>query len=303
MPTGEGMVKDEPSIARGRGTAQRGSRCGVVLAVLIVASPWGGEAALGETSSRSLPIAVQAKYRLRYNGIDIGHIEAQSNTAEKTYTISGSGKVSVLFGAITWSGASNVAGNLVAGTPHPTSYALEWRNNRKGGTIRMGYKGRVATDVTVTPPPEPHVDLVPLLPAHKTDAFDPVSALLMLTRADGRAPCERRVEIFDGKQRYALDLSFKRHVELPNASASSGPAEIAHACRVMYVPIAGHRANAATKTYASNSNVEVVMRLIPGSEVLIPYSVTVPTFWGTGSMVTERIEVTMATGSKVAFGK
>ena len=65
--------------------------------------------------------------------------------------------------------------------------------------------------------------------------------------------------------------------------------------------VAGHRANEATKTYASNRDVEVVLRRIPGSAVLIPYSVDVPTFWGTGSMVTERIDITTATSQKLAL--
>ena len=167
---------------------------------------------------------------------------------------------------------------------------------------KLGFKNCVATDISVTPPPEPHKELVPLLPQHKAGAFDPVSALLMLTRADGRPPCERRVEIFDGKQRYDIVLSFKHKIKLDDVEGG-GAGETADVCRAMYVPVAGHRDNAATKTYASNSNVEVVMRRVPGTTAHIPYSVTVPTAWGTGSMVTERIELTMAGGTKVAFGR
>lgn len=258
--------------------------------------------AFAQSVAEAWPVAVHAKYRFKYNGIDVGELSVNSNRSDKTYALSGSGKVSVLFGAITWSGSSNVSGTIVGGLPHPTSYALEWRNNRKGGTIKMGYKGRVATDVTVVPPPEPHKDLVPLVPPHKVDAFDPVSAILTLTKADERPPCDRRVSIFDGKQRYDIALTFKRNITLP-AKAGGSSGDIAYVCRAMYVPVAGHRDNAATKTYAANKDVEVVMRRVPGSQMLIPYSVTVPTFWGTGSMVTEHVEVTTAAGSRIALGK
>ena len=258
--------------------------------------------ARAQTAGDPWPAAVHAHYKLRFNGIDVGSLNVTSTKADKTYTMSGSGKVSVLFGAITWAGSSNVSGVVAGNTPQPVTYAFDWKNNRKGGAIKLGFKNRVATDVSVTPPPDWHKDDVPLKPEHKAGAFDPVSALLMLTRADGRPACERRVEIFDGKQRYDIVLSFKHKMKLDDVKVG-GAAETADVCRAMYVPVAGHRDNAATKTYASNSNVEVVMRRVPGTTAHIPYSVTVPTAWGTGSMVTERIELTMASGTKVAFGR
>jgi hypothetical protein len=139
-----------------------------------------------------------------------------------------------------------------------------------------------------------------LTDAHKVDALDPLSAIMLLTKADSRPPCTRRVGIFDGKQRYDIVFTYKSQIRLPPPS-SGGPSEIAYVCRAMYEPIAGHRANAATKTYASNRDVEVVMRRLPGSEMLIPYSVTIPTLWGTGTMVTERIEITTTAAGQIAL--
>jgi hypothetical protein len=69
----------------------------------------------------------------------------------------------------------------------------------------------------------------------------------------------------------------------------------------MYEPVAGHRNNADTKTFAANRDFELVLRRIPGTEMLIPYSVTIPTSWGTGSMVTEKIEVNADNVRKVAL--
>ena len=250
-------------------------------------------------ASEAWPSSVQARYRLRYNGIDIGHLDINSTTSAKTYALSGSGKVSAFFGAITWAGSSTVSGAIDGGVPKPATYAFDWKNNRKGGSIHIGFTNRTATEVAVVPLPGTPPDLVPLLPAHKTGVLDPVSALMMLTKSDRQPPCDRRVGIFDGKQRYDIVLTPKGETRLP---AKAGvPPETAHVCRAMYEPVAGHRANAATTTYASNRDVEVVMRRIPGSEMVIPYSVTVPTFWGTGSMVTERIEITTATTGKIAL--
>jgi hypothetical protein len=286
-----------------RGTARARSSPAALAAgaVVLGLAAWAPGVA-AQASLEAWPVAVDAQYRLRYNGIEVGKLNVKSTRAEKTYAVSGAGKVSVFFGAVTWAGSSTVTGTIAGGLPQPVAYAFDWKNNRKGGVIKLGFKDRVATDVSVTPPPEPHKDLVPLLPAHKAGAWDPVSALLMLSRADGKPPCERRVPIFDGKQRYEIELTFKRKTTIPG-TAGSGAGEVADVCRAMYVPVAGHRDNAATKTYMSNKDVEVVMRRVPGSIAVIPYSVTIPTFWGTGSMVTERIEVTMAGGQKVAFGR
>lgn len=275
---------------------------GLALALVVTGASLAPAPSRAQSAADAWPAAVHAHYKLRYNGIEVGQLNVTSTRGDKTYTMSGSGKVSVLFGAVTWAGSSNVSGVVAANTPQPVKYSFDWKNNRKGGAIRLGFKDRVATDVSVTPPPQWHKDDVPLLPQHKAGAFDPVSALLMLTRADGRPPCERRVPIFDGKQRYEIVLSFKQKTKLEDVKGGSA-GETADVCRAMYVPVAGHRDNAATKTYASNSNVEVVMRRVPGTTAHIPYSVTVPTAWGTGSMVTERIEMTMAGGTKVAFGR
>lgn len=246
------------------------------------------------------PTSVQAKYRLRYNGIDVGHLNINSNTAANSYSLSGSSKVSVLFGAIIWSGSSTVSGTIEDGTPAPATYAFDWRNNKKRGTVNIGFEDRSATQVAVKPPQRARPDLVPLTPADKAGVLDPVSAIMMLTKADNRPPCDRRVGIFDGKQRYDIVFTPKRLIRLPPPSGGAS-SETAHVCRVTYEPVAGHRDNEDTKTYASNRDVEVVLRRVPGSAMLIPYSVTIPTAWGTGSMVAKRIDVITATAGKIAF--
>lgn len=234
------------------------------------------------------PTSVQAHYRLRYNGIDVGRLDINSNTAANTYSLSGSGKVSVLFGAMTWSGSSTVSGAIEEGAAAPATYAFDWRANKKRGAINIGFKDHIAAEVAVKPPAKVRGDSVALTPAHKVGALDPVSAIMMLTKADDRPPCDRRVDIFDGKQRYDIVFTPKRLMRLPPPSGA-GPSETAHVCRVMYEPIAGHRANEDTKAYASNRDVEVVLRRIPGSDMLIPYSVTMS------------IRFVTATAGKIAF--
>jgi hypothetical protein len=253
-----------------------------------------------EKRGEAWPTAVQARYHLRYNGINVGSLVVNSNATAKTYTLAGSSKVSVLFGAFAWSSSSSVSGTVEGGAPAPTSFAFDWRQNKKSGSTQIGFREGVATEIAIQPPPRIKRDVVPLTPAHKVGALDPMSAILMLTKADNRPPCDRRVGIFDGKHRYDIVLTPKRTTRLP-ASSGSGPAETAYVCRIMYEPVAGHRDNDDTKSYASNRDAEIVLRRIPGSEMLIPYSATIPTAWGTGSMVTERIDIVTAAAGKIAL--
>jgi hypothetical protein len=247
----------------------------------------------------SWPTAVQARYRLRYNGIEVGRLQVNSTAAGKNYSVSGSSKVSVLFGAFSMTASSSVSGTIEGGAPTPAAFVFDWRMNKKSGTTNIGFKDHVATDIAIKPAPREKPDMVPLMPAHKVGAVDPMSAILMLTKADSRPPCDRRVGIFDGKQRYDLVLTPKRVIRLPVRSGN--PSDTAYVCRIMYEPIAGHRNNADTKSYASVTDAEIVLRRIPGSEMYIPYSATIPTTWGTGSMVTDRIEIVTANAGKIAL--
>ena len=254
----------------------------------------------GPQAAEAWPAAVHARYKLKFNGIDVGHIDFNSKAGAQSYTLASTGEVSVLFGAIKWTGASNVTGAIQSGKLQPKTYAFDWKKKSKGGVIHMGYAGGKATEVSVEPAPSPHPDTVPIKPEHKVGTLDPMSAIMQLTRADTAAPCDRRVAVFDGKQRYDIVFSYKRQAHIP-ALKSDGKSSIGVVCRAMYEPIAGHRANPDSKAYAANKDAEVTLRKIPGSELMIPYSVTVPTAWGTGTMVTERVDVTSVTAGQLAL--
>lgn len=268
------------------------------LAVLPLAASSGAKAVDG--AGQAWPTTVKARYKLLYNGVEVGRVRINSTATATGYSIEGSAKLSVLFGAFSWSGSSSVSGAVEDGAPAPADYAFQWKQNKKGGTVRMEFKDRAAPEIAVKPPAKIRSDTVPLTQASMAGALDPMSAILALTKADDRPPCDRRAQILDGKHRYDIVFSPKRLARLPSASGS-GPKEVAHVCRVTYEPVAGHRDNEDTKSYRANRDVEIVLRRIPGSQMLIPYSVTIPTSWGTGTMVTDRIEAVTSGAGKVAF--
>ncbi len=258
-------------------------------------------AAAADKPGEAWPATVHARYRLRFIGVDVGRIDVTSTAAAGRYAMSGTGKVTALLGAVKWSGSSSASGTIENGVAAPAAFSNQVTNSKKSWATEIRYNDRAAPEVTIMPPPgDPPPELVPLTPVHRTGALDPLSALMMLTKADGRPPCARRLPIFDGKQRYDLVFSFKRMTRLPTAKENAG-SEVAVVCRVTYEPIAGYLANEATKTHIANRDTEVVLRRIPGTEMLIPYSVTVTTAWGTASMMAEKIEVTTAAGAKIAM--
>jgi hypothetical protein len=271
------------------------SSAALALSAFIVAltppSPAAADTAI-KNQRKNWPVTVEARYGLHWEGLKVGWLNTKSSFTADSYNITGHVKVRVLFGKFKWWGSANVSGVLASGIPQLATYSLAWHQKRKKKDvfIRMGFKDRIATDIAVTPPPKVRSDTVPLLPIHKADAFDPLSAVLMLTKADENPPCKRRVGIFDGKQRYDIVLTPKRLKRLPSRSGK-GAREIAYVCRITYEPVAGHRANADTKSFAANRKAEIVIRRVPGTAMLIPYSVTIPTAWGTASMVTDRIKV------------
>lgn len=279
----------------------RWARCGALgggVAAALMAS--GVSALAAEGPGKDIwPTAVVAKYKLKFNGISVGKIGFSSKAAGKSYELTSNGEVSLLFGAIKWTGASNVAGAIEAVEPSPKTYAFDWKRNKKGGAIKLAFAGRKAVQVAVEPPPSAHHDTVPLTDKDKQGVIDPLSAIMALTSAAKGDPCDRRVKVFDGKQRFDIVLSPKRQSVIP-APKAGGASAVGYVCRVMYEPIAGHRANADQKAYATNRDAEVVLRRLPGSEALIPHSVTVPTAWGTGTMVIERVDVTSATAGQFA---
>ena len=86
----------------------------------------------GEKSAKhAWPAAFAAHYSLRFNGIEVGRLKLKSNTSETAYSLSGSAKVSVLFGAYKFSGSSSVSGTVQEDALAPQTYQFSWHRDKK----------------------------------------------------------------------------------------------------------------------------------------------------------------------------
>lgn len=236
------------------------------------------------------PNKVTAKYKITFNGFDVGDFRFESSVDAGGYSLSGAGKLSALLGIFEWKGSTRSTGVLARGEPKPVDYSFKYESGSKDGSVAMHFsKGRVA-ERTVVPPSSPSKKTVPLTEEHLKGVLDPMSAIMAMTR-QRENPCDQKVSIFDGKHRFDLELSYRRQQAIKEARPSGEPS-VAYVCNVRYIPIAGHKDNKMTRTMAETDGIEVVLRPIPSANIFIPYQVTIPTIAGSAVLRSQRVEIT-----------
>ncbi|MEZ5843265.1 MAG: DUF3108 domain-containing protein [Hyphomicrobiaceae bacterium] len=248
------------------------------------------------------PSAVQAAYDIHFAGIDIGNFVMTSELVGRDYKVTGNAKISIAFGAFTWRATAVSTGTAGPRGPEPARHTFQFRRNSKAGSVAMGFaRGRVAS-LDVQPQRRPDPRRVPVEPQHLTGVYDPMSAILAVTRANGSAdPCKRRIGVFDGRQRLDLEFTFKRHETIREARASGQPRK-GYVCRVRYIPVAGHKKVDREVSMISGSNeIEVVLQHVPSAGLYIPAMVRVPTPAGTAALVAKAIDITTIRQERIAL--
>jgi hypothetical protein len=256
-------------------------------------------AALPASADVAWPTRVVAIYKVKLAGVEFGTFNFSSSINGEQYSLAGDAKLSWGMGLFHWLGTVRGSG-MLGSTPLPGSYAFEFKGHDKGGSVALGFRNHDVVNVKVEPPNSPSPEHIPLKPQHLKDVFDPMSALLAVAHGSIGTPCGRRVPIFDGKQRFDLVLSFRRQEKIPEARPSGEP-NVGFVCRVQYVPIAGHRDNAATRAFAANEGIEVKLRPVPSASLLVPYQIIIPTAVGSAVLQSTRVEITTPGDRRIAF--
>ncbi|MEM7776826.1 MAG: DUF3108 domain-containing protein, partial [Pseudomonadota bacterium] len=250
------------------------------------------------------PSSIAARYEIGIAGINVGRFTFEANTTKRGYRLSGRGEVKALFGAFKWSGRLKSHGRLTRGGLTPTGYEHQFnskrkilfKTKRKKRDVKMGFeRGRVvALDVS---PPAKTKGRVPLLEKHLRGVLDPMSAILMLSRLDGENPCRRKVEVFDGKTRFRLVLSYKGRQRVRGRGA-----EFDYTCGLRYVPVAGHkRKDEETEHVANNGDISIVLRTFPASKLVVAREVNISTVAGTAFARVTRVDMVTTDRRKVAL--
>jgi hypothetical protein len=236
------------------------------------------------------PASVKASYQITFNGFNIGTLDFHSEAESESYTLVANTRLSVLLGAFTWDSETRSFGMLTSKAPKPAAFSLDFKSTLKAGSLKIGFSDGAVTDVAQQPIVPPKPGTIPLREQHLKGVLDPLSAIMMLSRGSNAHPCERRIPIFDGKERFDLVLSRKGEVQVTEQQPSGQP-DVAYVCRVKYQPIAGYKLDRETEFMASNDAIEVALRPIPSANVFIPYQATIPTLAGYASVYAKRVEI------------
>ncbi|MGX6646478.1 DUF3108 domain-containing protein [Maricaulaceae bacterium MS644] len=191
--------------------------------------------ALGAAHAQG-PVEIDAEYSASVWAIPVGRVALRAELGETAYTaraVSQAAGLAALFSDVRIE--SRVQGAIDAGRARPQSYAHDEYTGRKHRRIDMSFDGRVARSVAA--PDFSSWGEPPASEADRSDAVDPMTAVLMLAEAmTGDAPCSGLLPVFDGRLRYNLDLR-ARGRETVRTRAWRGEALV---CDAYYRPISGY---------------------------------------------------------------
>jgi hypothetical protein len=243
--------------------------------------------------SGPLPAEVRAQYRVEFGLLgEIGYFRFNSTVNGEAYALAAEAEIDTA--VFDYFGAMSSMGSVLSAVTKPGGYQFRYKQKavlgkKKKRSLEMAFNGSGVSGVTFVPPDPPSKKAIPVTQEQLKDVLDPLSGVMALSLGNSARPCERRLPIFDGKQRF--DLVFTP------AGRSDGAD---HVCRVRLVPISGHKEGAGADSVISG-NIEVVLRHVPKANILIPYRVTVPTIIGAAVLASDKVEITMPDQQRIAF--
>src|SRR3981189_2320725 len=153
-------------------------------------------------AAESWPANVRALYEINFNGFNVGTFEFQSQAESQSYTLTANARLSVLLGAFTCKGETRSFGMIVNQAPKPASFTFDFRSNLRAGSTKLGFSDGAVTNILNLPQMVSTTPTIPVREQHLKGVVDPLSAIMMLSRGATADPCDRRIPIFDGKERF-----------------------------------------------------------------------------------------------------
>lgn len=237
------------------------------------------------------PAKVQAAYKISLNGFELGDFHFKSDVGRTSYTLDTDVQISALLGVFRWKGVTHSTGTFAAKAPKPEAFRFDYESSVRNGSIAMGFGQDGLETLSVLPATAEAPDTVPLTRAHLKNVVDPLSAILAITHSSAATPCGRKVAVFDGKQRFDIDLRFARKEAVAGIAG-----ETAIVCRVKYTPIAGYRPTEETRDLAATNGIEIAFRMVPAAKLMIPQSMTLPTAAGQARIDLQSVNIEVPNG-------
>lgn len=255
---------------------------------LIVAGALFGGEALAEDAGRGAT-QITANYGVYWAGIHFGDVRVNITVRDFDYQLKGDGQSSALGGLIyKWSGGTTSAGKLSKSGPQPSLYTLAYSGGNKHGDVRISFSGGAVSDVSTLPKKRPNPKKIPVTKEQLRGVLDPMTGAFVRVRPDlaeaDMKVCDETIPVFDGKLRFNIVLEPKqqRPVESKTPEGYSGLAAV---CGVKFVPISGFRPGERGINFMSSHTDEIEVWLVPLPNTLLylPYRISVPTAFGSGS--------------------
>jgi hypothetical protein len=173
------------------------------LACFLQMSAW---AAGGVTMHRP----VSTTYDLYLGGIRAGELTIDARFTGDRYAATSAMRTAGVVGALyKASFEAETEGSLIAGGLRPERFRATAQMYSDRQQVEMTYRGATPDAVRADPSFNPKPWQIE--PADQTGTLDPVSAAIAaLAPAPSAEICDRSVEIYDGRRRYALDLGKPR---------------------------------------------------------------------------------------------
>jgi hypothetical protein len=235
--------------------------------------------------------SVSATYAMTLGAFTLGVANAESQFDDEGYSVSLDGHVTGIARIFSNAHAElSSSGRFTGSTVQPMHFFLDsWEGDFYAG-VRMELRSGAVTSMSIDPPAGDHPDLIPITSRHRRNIVDPLSAFMAPIADENLNPltvCTRTVPIFDGWQRFDLELYYKT-TRTVQSFAYTGPVFV---CGARYQPIAGHRPDDDTvQRLLENDTLEIWLAPMgSGVPYLVPYFLGLDTQLGRLSIRASRL--------------
>jgi hypothetical protein len=273
----------------------------VLIATLIGATILGSAFApvvQAESAKRAgqLPAQVKAVYRISFGMLgEIGTFKFSSGIEDEAYTLTAQARIDTA--VFDYAGFMTSTGSVFSTDAKPADYTFRYKqkavlSKKKAKSLSIAFDRKGVKDVVFVPPERASPKAIPVTEEQLQNVLDPLSGVMALSLGNLDRPCEQRLPIFDGKQRF--DLLFTPTSGRPQKPGGDW------LCHVRLIPISGHKQGQGQDSVITGA-IEVLLRPVPKANILIPYRVTVPTIIGAAELKSEKVDITMPDQQRIAL--
>ena len=260
----------------------------VFFAVHMAAACLVSGGALAEDVGRATT-QITANYGVYWAGLNFGDVRLVITIQNSEYEMKGDGRFSVMGGLIyEWSGDTTSSGRIGKSGPRPSLYTLSYSGGDKRGDVRISFFGGAVSGVSTSPNKRPNPKNIPVTREQLRGVLDPMTGAFLRLRPNlsegDLTVCNETIPVFDGKLRFDLVLEPRQQTRI-EPKTSNSYSGLASVCGVKFIAISGFRPdNRAIKYMSSHSDaIEVWLVPLPSTKLYLPYRISVPTAYGSGS--------------------